>query len=223
MNFFERFFSLNLKDFGGADLPIGLILLCLCVGMIAATITIQYTNSIIYKCIKALVRHKATTPETAKSLKELGLSADRRVLRALRNKNAMLMRFVTERKDAPLTSEAESAEEPTAEAEQEHKPAAEAASADAQPMPSTTADVDAEKAAAAEEDKKSANTEAKPDPNTAVLRAEYYLSPENSDRAKEILGGSEDTFWHTVGYCAIFVLLFFGLVWLLPIVLPMIL
>lgn len=190
MNFFERFFSLNLKDFGGADLPIGLIMLCLCIGMIAATIMIQYTNATIYKCIKALVRHKATTPETAKTLKELGLSGERRVLRALRNKNAMLMRFIAERKEAPDTTEAET---------------------------ETAQDL------AAAPEKAPAEPKEKPDPNETVLRAEYYLSPENSDRAKEILEGSEDTLWHTVGYCAIFVLLFFGLVWLLPIILPIVL
>ena len=94
MQFLENIVSLNLKDYGGADLPIGLILLCAFLGMIFATIVIQYTNALIYSTVKALMRHKATDPESAKDLKGLGLADHKRILFALWHENSMLMRFL---------------------------------------------------------------------------------------------------------------------------------
>jgi len=199
MQFLENIVSLNLKDYGGADLPIGLILLCAFLGMIFATIVIQYTNALIYRTVKALMRHKAIDPESAKDLKALGLSDHKRILFALWHENSMLMRFLAAApKDEP--AEAEKASE---EAKTSDEPPAEKAENKAPEKKITT------------KDRRKEKTE-------ALLATRYYLSPTYADRAKEILSGSEDTLWHTVGYCALFVLLFIGLAWLLPMILPII-
>lgn len=200
MQFLENIVSLNLKDYGGADLPIGLILLCAFLGMIFATIVIQYTNALIYRTVKALMRHKATDPESAKDLKALGLADQKRILFALWRENSMLMRFLaTAPKDAPAEAE---------------KAAEEVKTSDEPP---------AEKAENKAPEKKITVRERRKERMDTLLSTRYYLAPAYADRAKEILSGSEDTLWHTVGYCTLFVLLFIGLAWLLPLILPIIL
>ncbi len=201
MQFFEKLLSLNLKDYGGADLPIGLILLCAFLGMIAATIVIQYTNALIYRTVKALIRHKALDAESAKDLKALGLADHKRILFALWRENSMLMRFLARvPRESPLTEPKNAATEAEA--------------------PVTDASVPKKEEAAT---KQISGAERRKEKKEALLSARYYLSPAYADHAKEILSGSEDTFWHTVGYCALFALLFIGLAWLLPLILPIIL
>ena len=90
---------LNLEDFGGGNLPIGLILLFFFAGLIAATVISQLTNAMLYRAIQALVRHKATDKESAKTLSALGLSSDRALIRALKGENAMLKRFLAVSED----------------------------------------------------------------------------------------------------------------------------
>ena len=112
MQFLKDAISLNLEDLGGGNLPIGLILLFFFVGLIAATAISQITSAMLYRTIQALVRHKATDAESAKTLRTLGLSEDRALLRALKGDSALLKRFVAiaEEPSAP-------AEESAAEAE----------------------------------------------------------------------------------------------------------
>ena len=211
MNFFERFFALNLKDYGGADLPIGLILFCMFVGMIAATVAIQYVNAIAYKFIKALVRHKATEPENAKDLKSLGLSENVHVLFALRRENPILLRYIARAENASadekIAANVSASDEENTDTAAE-KPCAEEGS-------SSTAEQIARAPRRTEKEKKEEQL-------AAIRAARYYLSATNADHAKEILNGSEPTILHTLIYCSIFVILFFGLAWLLPVVLPLI-
>lgn len=110
MQFFERFFSLNMMDFGGSNLPIGMILTGVLLGMIVATVILQYSNAVVYRAIKALVRHKATDAASAQSLKALGLAADAHVMFALRHENSMLKRFI-----ASVPGEAEETTDPKTE------------------------------------------------------------------------------------------------------------
>ena len=101
---------LNLEDFGGGNLPIGLILLFFFAGLIAATVISQLTNAMLYRAIQALVRHKAIDRESAKTLSALGLSDDRALIRALKSESAMLKRFVAiseQESDAEAESGAE--------------------------------------------------------------------------------------------------------------------
>ena len=70
MQFLKDMILLNPKDFGSADIPIGIILLGLAVGMILATLVIQITNMAVYRTLKALLRHKCTDEGSAKSLEE---------------------------------------------------------------------------------------------------------------------------------------------------------
>ncbi len=110
MQFLKDMITLNPKNFGSADIPIGLILLCFAVGMIAATIIIQLTNATVYRVIKSLIRHKCTDEASAKSLKSLGLSGDRWVLFAIKRENPILMRYLS-------IASKDAAEECAAEAE----------------------------------------------------------------------------------------------------------
>ncbi len=94
MGFFEKILSLDLADYGAVSFPIGIVLLCIFIGMIAATVVVQYTNRMIYRTVKALSRHKADSEKTAKSLSALGLFAEKGILRAVKKENAMLMRYL---------------------------------------------------------------------------------------------------------------------------------
>jgi hypothetical protein len=100
MQFLKDAIFLNLEDFGGGNLPIGLILMFFFVGLIIATVVSQLFNAVIYRGVQALIRHKATAPESAKTLKALGLSEDRMFLRVLKGEGAMLKRFFAVAEDA---------------------------------------------------------------------------------------------------------------------------
>jgi len=113
MQYIKELLNLNLKAFGGADLPIGLILLCAAVGMIVATVMIQISSATAYRAIKAMTRHKCTDPESAQTLKKLGLAGDRLVCFAIKRKSPMLLRYISE------AAEGEAAEESTAKEESE--------------------------------------------------------------------------------------------------------
>lgn len=107
MQFLKDMLTLNPKNFGSADIPIGWILLCFAVGMIAATVVIQLTNATVYRMIKALSRHKCTDAATAKDLKALGLSGDKWVLFALKRENPVLMRYIATASGEESACEAE--------------------------------------------------------------------------------------------------------------------
>lgn len=94
MQFLKDMILLNPKDFGSADIPIGIILLGLAVGMILATVAIQITNMAVYRMLKALLRHKCTDEGSAKTLKELKLSGDKQVVCAIKRENPILMRYL---------------------------------------------------------------------------------------------------------------------------------
>ena len=95
MQFLKNAIFLNLKDLGGGDLPIGLILLFFFIGLIAATVISHFTNAMLYRMIEALVRHKAFDEESAKTLRALGLSEDQAIRRAIKSDSSMLKRFVS--------------------------------------------------------------------------------------------------------------------------------
>ena len=99
MQFLKDAIFLNFEDFGGGNFPIGLILMFFFIGLIVATVISQVLNAVIYRAVQALIRHKATSPETAKTLKELGLSEDRLFLRVLKGDGAMLKRFLAKAED----------------------------------------------------------------------------------------------------------------------------
>ena len=92
MQFLENMLTLNPKDYGSADIPIGIILLGFAVGMILATVISQMVNAVVYRVIKALTRHKCIYEASAKALKSLGLSEDRWVQRFLKRENPILLR-----------------------------------------------------------------------------------------------------------------------------------
>ena len=110
MQFFKDAIFLNLEDFGGGNLPIGLILMFFFLGLIIATVISQLLNAVIYRGVQALIRHKATAPESAKTLKQLGLCEDRMFLRVLKGDGTMLKRFFAAAEDADA-EEKESAPE----------------------------------------------------------------------------------------------------------------
>ena len=107
MGYFENLLTLDLADYDAVSFPIGIVLLCIFIGMIAATVVVQCTNRWIYRTAKALLRHKAESEENAKTIKELGLFEEKGILRAIRRENAMLMRFLcrAEKKEAKEGSE----------------------------------------------------------------------------------------------------------------------
>lgn len=94
MGYFEKILGMNLSDFGGGNFPIGPVLLCTFIGLIVATVAAQQASRVIFRAVKALMRHKALSPESAKTLKALGLSEDKALLFALRRPEGMLSRYL---------------------------------------------------------------------------------------------------------------------------------
>ena len=197
MQFLKDMITLNPKDFGGADIPIGLILLCFAIGMILATVVIQITNTVVYRTVKALMRHKCTDEESAKTLGELRLAHDRWIAFAIKSENPMLMRHI-------------SVEVPKATA-----PAAE----NADLTDGADGEAVAEMAEICDLSKK-AETGAKEAP-IRPIEPKYYVSEGQMDRAKEILSRGEGGLLQTVGLCALILVLYFGLGALATYLLPM--
>ncbi len=83
--YYEKYFLINLKDYPniGVDLEITKILFFFFVGLIVATVAINYLRSTMYTVVKALMRREASSEAAAFTLGELGLDSTR-VRRALR-------------------------------------------------------------------------------------------------------------------------------------------
>ena len=197
MQFLKDMITLNPKDFGGADIPIGLILLCFAIGMILATVVIQITNTVVYRTVKALMRHKCTDEESAKTLGELRLAHDRWIAFAIKRENPMLMRHISvgvPKATAPTAENADLTDGADGEAV-------------------------AEMAEICDLSKK-AETGAKEAP-IRPIEPKYYVSEGQMDRAKEILSRGEGGLMQTVGLCALILVLYFGLGALATYLLPM--
>ena len=197
MQFLKDMITLNPKDFGGADIPIGLILLCFAIGMILATVVMQITNTVVYRTVKALMRHKCTDEESAKTLGELRLAHDRWIAFAIKSENPMLMRHISvgvPKATAPTAENADLTDGADGEAV-------------------------AEMAEICDLSKK-AETGAKEAP-IRPIEPKYYVSEGQMDRAKEILSRGEGGLLQTVGLCALILVLYFGLGALATYLLPM--
>lgn len=83
--FITKYFLLDIKDYLPVDFSfrINEILLFLFVGIALACFAFEWMNGIRYRGVRALLRHDATSEEKAKTPKELGIAAQRSVLRAL--------------------------------------------------------------------------------------------------------------------------------------------
>lgn len=77
MNFYEKYFLINLKDYPniGINFEINKILLFLAIGIIIAAVAVNYRKASMTLVIKGLLRHKARDEESAKSLGELKISS----------------------------------------------------------------------------------------------------------------------------------------------------
>ena len=93
--FYQRYINLNLNDYSNIriDLEINKILLVLTVGIVVASIFVNYNRYLIATLVKKLARHKAADEASAKTLSELGLSGVRGLSRMLEN-NGQLRRLV---------------------------------------------------------------------------------------------------------------------------------
>lgn len=94
LNYFKKLITLNFLDYGGSNFPIGWILLGTFFGLIVATVLVQLQNRRIYLTVKALIRHKAQDAASAKTLKELGLSDCKAILRARKRPETMISKFL---------------------------------------------------------------------------------------------------------------------------------
>ncbi len=94
MDFYEKYFEINLKDFPniGIDLEINKLIFVFVLASIIAIIAINYIRSIMHSVVKVLTRHEATSPESAKTLKELGL--DKKGIKTALRSNSQLRRAV---------------------------------------------------------------------------------------------------------------------------------
>ena len=102
MDFFTKYIEINLKDYKniGLDLEINKILLFITLGIIIASVLVNYNRSLISTLIKKLVRHKAYDEASAKTLAELGLVTSRGTRRLVENNSRVgkLVCFVGEEK-----------------------------------------------------------------------------------------------------------------------------
>lgn len=76
MNFYEKYFLINLKDYSGfgIDLEINKILLFILIGALAAIILIGFRKAGMARVVKSLLRHEAKGEESAMSLDELKIN-----------------------------------------------------------------------------------------------------------------------------------------------------
>ena len=209
MQFLKDMILLNPKDFGSADIPIGLILLCFAVGMIFATVIVQIANATVYRTLKALIRHKCTDEESAKTLKELKLSGDRLIAFAIKRENPILMRYLSvasEKASVPTPKNADAIE-----------------AADAPEMAEILISAEKEAGISTKEAPSAQNgvvpAEGKSAPE-ALTEAKYYVRETWIDRAKEILSRGEVGILQTAGLCGLLLVLYFAFAalatWLLP-------
>ncbi len=85
MQYLEDFLMLNLEDYGnvGFPLPIGFIITATVIALCAAVFIITYRKRYTVMLLRSLIRHKATSEESAKTLAELRLSESSSIRRAL--------------------------------------------------------------------------------------------------------------------------------------------
>lgn len=71
--FYNKYLSINLNDYSniGIDLEISKILFCFLVGLIIATVIVNYRRASMILIIKKLLRHEVFSEDSAKSLSEL--------------------------------------------------------------------------------------------------------------------------------------------------------
>ncbi len=71
--FYHKYLSINLNDYSniGIDLEISKILFCFLVGLIIATVIVNYRRASMILIIKKLLRHEVFSEDSAKSLPEL--------------------------------------------------------------------------------------------------------------------------------------------------------
>ena len=76
MNFYEKYFLINLKDYPniGIDLEINKILLYVLIGAMLAVVMLGYRKAGIARVIKSLLRHEAKDEGSAKTLDELKIN-----------------------------------------------------------------------------------------------------------------------------------------------------
>ena len=94
MELYEKYFSINLKDYSniGLDFEINKLLLAFLVAIIVSIVAISVIKSAMYTIIKALKRHEATSEENAKTLNELGL--DSFIYKSMLKSNSQLKHVV---------------------------------------------------------------------------------------------------------------------------------
>lgn len=102
MDFYEKYFLLNLKDYPslGIDLEINKILLYILVGSILALAFLGYRKAGVSAAVKAILRRGATDEESAKTLDELKVNtfAVRSILRTSGGRISKLILRVGARK-----------------------------------------------------------------------------------------------------------------------------
>ena len=74
-DFYKNYLSINLKDYSniGFDLEINKIILCLFIGIMLASVVLNYRRYCIFTMIKRLLRYEAGNSKNAKSIAELGI------------------------------------------------------------------------------------------------------------------------------------------------------
>ena len=94
INFYKKYFLLNLKDYPNinVDFPITLVLFIFFIGLMLVTIIINFRRSRIELMVRQLKRHNATDSESAKTLKELKL--DNIIFKLLLSSEGQLTKLV---------------------------------------------------------------------------------------------------------------------------------
>lgn len=83
MDFFKKYIEINLNDYKniGIDLEINKLLLLITLGIMIASVLVNYNRHLVSLLVKKLTRYKATSEAGAKTLKDLGLDSNRGVRR----------------------------------------------------------------------------------------------------------------------------------------------
>lgn len=109
LEFYQEYFLINLKDYPniGLDIEINKLLLCFLIGLIVATVVVNYRNSGNILLIKRLIRFESISEDSAKTLDELKINSF--IVRHTLSSNGRLKKIVKRVGEKDLTYEEYSA------------------------------------------------------------------------------------------------------------------
>ncbi len=211
--FFEHYIFLNLEDYFGEgwDIQPMLWALFIVVGLCIATFCLHALKNAMYIAVKGAVRHKAQSPESAKTVEQLGLGSRRFIRFLLRRGEGQLFRALTILGDERPSYDAYMQQEQARRAKiRELRAQLRRAKADA-----LTPEAKAQLKAQLKQQRYPRSN--KPDLSTA----RFYISEDTRAYADRLLSAGDEPIWQPILASAALIVLYIVVALLLPVLLPL--